>query len=173
MARLARDELELDTVLFMPAYSPPHKDDENVLDFDTRVAMLRLATKDEPSVQVSLMEAERSGPSFTVDLLSAYRADHADDIYFIVGADSLRDLPTWKNPNDVMRLATLVVFPRDEIGLRLPVPGPASVVVIEQSVPAVSSTDIRKRAVAGETLDGMVAPGVADFIRAHHVYGGG
>ena len=82
----------------MPALVPPHKYDANVSPYETRVEMTRLAAAGHAGVEISRMEERRGGRSYTVDLLRDYVKTHDDDLYFILGADSLRDLPSWKDP---------------------------------------------------------------------------
>lgn len=172
MAVTARDKLGLDVVLLVPAPRPPHKDPGGVGAWEHRVAMTRLAAAGLDGVDVSLHETGIAGESYTVDSLRRYRELYDDDVYFILGADSLRDLPGWKEPRTILALATLVVFPREGIDARLAVPGEAGVVVFERPTIDVSSSDIRKRWLSGESIEPFVPPAVFGYIRDHSLYAG-
>ena len=120
MALAARAALRLDRVFFLPAPHPPHKSDADTTEYRHRLAMLEAAIADTPELQVTHIEAG-DATSYTVELLRACRQRTAADLYFILGADSLAELATWREPAEVMRLATLVVFPRTGDVVRAPV----------------------------------------------------
>lgn len=170
MAQTARDALGLERVLMLPAPRPPHKEGESVTAWKHRAAMVDAATRGVDGVEVSDIESTREGASFTVDTLRACRDRYGADLYFIMGADSLRDLPTWRDPGGILALCTLVVFPRTGIPMRLPVPGEASLVVFESPVIDVSSTDIRARFEKGERPSELVPDPVLDYIDRNGLY---
>jgi nicotinate-nucleotide adenylyltransferase len=170
MARAARETLGLDRVLLMPAPRPPNKDPGHLSDWDDRVAMARLAARGLDRVEVSLHELDTQGASYTVKSLRRYRELYDEDIYFILGADSLRDLPAWREPEALLGLATIVVFPRDNIAPVLEVRGDASLVVFESPVVDVSSSDIRGRRRAGEAIESLVPKAVLGYIEDHSLY---
>jgi nicotinate-nucleotide adenylyltransferase len=87
-----------------------------------------------------------------------------------MGGDSLLELGSWSRPQELLQLCTVVVFPRAGSPIRLDVPGPATIVVIEAPAIDVSSSQIRHRVRAGEPVDAMVAPGVLAYIREHALY---
>jgi nicotinate-nucleotide adenylyltransferase len=170
MAETARDVLELDRVLLMPAPRPPHKNPKGLSTWEHRVAMARLAAGILDGVEVSLHEADTPGDSYTAESLRRYRRLYKDEIYFILGADSLRDLPGWKEPEAIVSLATLVVFPREGIDPRLSGDDEAGVVVFESPAIDVSSSEIRRMRRAGEPIDSLVPPPVLDYILNHDLY---
>jgi nicotinate-nucleotide adenylyltransferase len=170
MAETARDALALDKVLLMPAPHPPHKDERDLTDWDARVEMARLAVGGVEGIEVSRHEIDTRGASYTVKMLRRYRELYDDEIYFILGADSLRDLPKWREPQSILELATIVVFPRDDIAPVLKVQGDASVVVFEQPVIEVSSSDIREKRRRGERIASYVPPAVHGYILDHSLY---
>jgi nicotinate-nucleotide adenylyltransferase len=96
MAGAARETLGLDRVLLMPAPRPPHKGAGELTAWEHRLAMAELAARDVDCVEVSLHEKDTPGESYTVESLRRFRAKHDDELYFIMGADSLRDLPGWR-----------------------------------------------------------------------------
>ena len=170
MAREARESLGLNKVLLMPAPRPPHKDSGVISPWDDRVAMARLAARGLDGVEVSLHELETPGASYTVESLRRYRELYDDEIYLIMGADSLRDLPAWREPEVLLELATIVVIARDGIAPVLEVRGDASVVVFESPVVDVSSSEIRRKRRAGEPIDSLVPEAVLDYIEDHSLY---
>jgi len=168
VAEAAKDQLDLAKVLFMPAPRPPHKDAEG--SWETRLEMARLAVEDVVGVEISRHEVETPGSSYTVEMLRRYRELYDDEIYFILGADSLRDLPGWRDPQTILELATIVVFPRNDIAPVLEVQGDASVVVFERPVIDVSSSDIREKRRRGESIESLVPPAVHGYILDHSLY---
>jgi len=169
MARVARDVLGLDRVLFSVSPHPPHKRAEATGDYGRRVEMVRLAIAGADGIALTRIE-EPHDPSYTADLLRACHFRTRADLYFIIGADSLAELPSWKDPAEIVRLATLVVFPRDHRPVFLGVPGDASLAVFEAPVIDVSSSGIRASIRAGEVPRDSLAPAVAAYIEQHGLY---
>lgn len=170
MAAVARDTLGLARVFFSPAPQPPHKRDEPVTAWEHRRGMLVAAIAGEAAMAVTDLERD-AHPSFTVELLRAAAARTAADLYFILGADSLGGLADWREPEEILRLCTLVVFPRDDRPVHLPVAGPAALVVFEAPRLDVSSTALRAALAAGRTPEaGALPAGVADYIAGHRLY---
>jgi nicotinate-nucleotide adenylyltransferase len=169
MARHARETLGLDRVVFSVAPRPPHKSAAHTSSFDHRFEMVRRAIDGTDGLCVTRIEDEHD-VSFTVDLLRACRARTRADLYFIIGADSLVELPTWKEPGEILRLATLVVFARDQAALRLEVPGPSALVVFDAPTFEVSSTLVRRRLAAGDNAGALVSATVAEYAATHHLY---
>ena len=113
MAGEAFTKLRLDRMLFVPAARPAHKRSRTIASAAHRVQMLRLATRGVPGFEVSTLEVERGGVSFTVDTLE-HLSRQARDLYFVMGQDSLEDLPTWRDPERIAQLARLLVVPRGD-----------------------------------------------------------
>jgi nicotinate-nucleotide adenylyltransferase len=169
MARAAGDVLELDRVFFSVAPAPPHKRAEPVTAYPERVAMVAAAIADDDRLALTRIE-EAHTPSFTVDLLRACRERTRADLYFIMGADSVSELQTWREPTEIARLATIVVFPRTGGATRVPIAGEVSVVVFEAPVVDVSSTAVRARLERGENADDDLSPAVARYIESRGLY---
>lgn len=178
MARAAQDALGLAEIIFMPAKQPPHKLDDPVSPLETRVAMLERALAGEPTFVISMLEAERQGPSYTVETLRILRRELGDDaeIFFIIGEDSLVNFPTWHQPHEIVKLCKLAVLQRPKYDVDLDaldkrVPGvKASVVLIRARELDISSSDIRERVARGESIRKLVPARVADYIESHHLY---
>jgi nicotinate-nucleotide adenylyltransferase len=115
-AQEAHARLGLDRVVLMPAGIPPHKEVPADPGPEARFELCRLAIGDDERFEVSRLELERSGPSYTVDTLRALREQRPqDELTFIVGGDMARSLPTWREPERVLGLATLAVAERDDV----------------------------------------------------------
>ncbi len=170
MARVALERIPLDTVLLMPAPRPPHKKPDDLTSYSMRLHMTGLAVEGEAGLQVSRMEEAGSGPSYTVELLERYRREHDDDVYLILGADSVNDLPDWKSPASILNIATLVVFPRAGCAPVVPVEGEAAVVLFEEPLIDISSSGIRQRVRDGKPIDSLVPKAVHKFILDNSLY---
>lgn len=178
IARLLREALDLDRVVWVPAGRPPHKAGQIVSSDQDRLAMLRLALEGSPSDEISTIDLERAGPSYTADTLELLAQQlQPARLVFLMGEDSLRDLPTWHEPERIVQAAELAVAGRPGIDadLELVARDVPSIRGRVQTVPidevAISSSDIRQRARAGESLSGLAPPAVAAYIRERGLYG--
>jgi nicotinate-nucleotide adenylyltransferase len=189
-ARAAHDTLNLDEVRFVPSARPPHRPDRPRAAEHDRVEMVRRAICDVDGWEVSTLELERQGPSYTWDTLLSLRAEglFPSQIFFITGADAFADIATWYRYPDVLDAANFVVITRpgmtlDAMRERVPsliermisVEDVANVaethiIPIASSTPDVSSTDIRLRAARGESLANLVPSAVAAYITEHRLY---
>ncbi len=178
LARAARDELGLDEVLFLPAGQPWRKAGQMIASNEHRLAMLRRALEGEAAFQVSRLELERPGPSYTADTLEALRDDRPEDeLFFLLGEDALMDLPNWERPRRILELARLAVARRADSSLealeeaerRLPGLG-ERVVWLKRPALAVSATEIRERVSEGQPIGGLVPAAVEEYIRIQGLY---
>lgn len=174
LAEQAREQLQLQRVLFIPAGDPWRKAQRGVTPAADRLAMVRLAVRDNPAFAVDEREVRRSGPTYTVDTLRELRGElgAAAEVYFVVGEDALADLPAWRDPAGIAELAYIAVAPRP--GWTPPPSLPFDInrlVRIEMPLMDVSSTELRARARAGRSLRYFVPDAVAAYIREHGLYG--
>jgi nicotinate-nucleotide adenylyltransferase len=178
IASEAQERLNFAQVIFVPAQQPPHKPNEPITPFATRVAMLECALYGKASFVISMVEAQRPGPSYTVDTLRAMRQEYAPntELFFIMGMDSLANFATWHAPDEIVKLCKLAVLERpgyrvDLDTLEAKVPGVKSAVVF---VPApeldISASEVRERAARGESLSGLVPPAVEQYIIENRLY---
>lgn len=166
MAEAARKELNLDRLLLIPDGDPPHKA-KGLAGKGHRLHMVERAAKGR--FEVSAMEVERPGKTYTVDTLEVLHTLYPDAaLYMIIGADTLRDLPTWRDAPRVFALCQFAVFARGDLPLA-PVEG-ARVVRMETVIPDISATMIRKRVHQGYSLEGYTPPAVEDYIGRHRLY---
>lgn len=179
MAKCAVKELSLDTLYVMPAHTPPHKQGKALAPNEDRLAMCRLAFEGEKNIAVSDYEIQQGGTSYTYLTCRHFRALYPDaEIFWLVGTDMLRDFPTWKNPEEILSIATLCVCGRaEELGwaeeenekfYRLFGKKFLTVSYIGKDV---SSTKIRVLAGAGMRLTDFLPENVANYIQEKGLYG--
>jgi nicotinate-nucleotide adenylyltransferase len=176
LAEQCRESCALDRVWFVVAGEPPHKRRERTV-VAHRLEMARIAVAGHPAFVVSEIEATRPGPHYSVETLESVRREHPDDeLFFLIGADSLNDLPTWRDPVRIAQLATIVVVNRTGIEQvdRAPLPsfGPGSHEIVPVTIPSIgiASTDLRRRASEGKSIRYMVPRGVGAYIEAQGLY---
>jgi nicotinate-nucleotide adenylyltransferase len=176
VASQALAALELARVLFVPVFEPPHKSIEADPGVEHRVAMCRLAVSGDERLDVSLVEAEVPGPSFTVDTLSKlHDRCPGDQLTFIVGGDMALSLPTWREPAAILSLASLGVAEREGVARtdiieRLADLGTENVRFFAMPRIDVSSSLIRRFVAAGRPIRYLVPDAVADYIAAEGLY---
>ena len=113
LAELCREQCRLDEVRLIPAAIPPHKQDKVCRSGDQRLEMLKLAIGGHSSIRPWDVELRRGGVSYTIDTLHALRDEHPKaEVFLLMGADSLLDLPNWRQPSEICQLACLVVVNR-------------------------------------------------------------
>ncbi len=182
-ASAARRALSLDRLLLLPSRTPPHRSTEPRASVFHRFAMAALAAA-ERDMSVSDLEVRREGPSYTALTLEAlHREGFAPtELFFITGSDAFADVGTWHDYPRILQLANFVVVSRPGAPrVSDVIPNPQSpipdvhptapkVLSVEANTPDVSSTDIRRRVGAGESIDGLVPSSVAGHIRRHHLY---
>lgn len=165
-----RHELALDRVLMVPAGVPWQKAHLQISPAEDRLAMLHATIDGVDGLEVSTIELEREGESYTVDTIEALTAANPDDEHFlIVGSDVAPGLDTWRRPEALRSLVTLVIYERaGSVGGRPPAGWSATVVDVPQI--GVSSTELRERVRDGRPIGGLVTPAVARHIRARKLY---
>lgn len=180
LARAARDRHRLETVLFVPNRRPPHKGVRAAAHH--RYRMVTLALEGEEGLEVTDREVMREGPSYTVDTLREIRVEEGQgcEIFFIIGADTLPELPTWKEFLEIADLARIVAVGRQgyplDVEVALSGKVPDAVVrqiqgdAISPGVAETSSTAVRDRVRRGLPLEGWVSPSVADYISQNNLY---
>ncbi|MDG3002538.1 nicotinate-nucleotide adenylyltransferase [Paludisphaera mucosa] len=176
LAEQCREACGLDRVWFVVANEPPHKRGAKRSGVHHRLEMARLAIAGNAAFEVSDIEANRSGPSYSVDTLEQIRAERPEDeLFFLIGGDSLVDLPTWREPDRIARLATIVVVNRPGSGADAPPAdslGPDARTLEFVTIPpiGIASHDVRGRLRDGRSIRYMVPRSVEAYIDAHALY---
>ena len=193
MADEVCEALRLDRLLLVPAAQPPHKPAAELAPASHRYRMTALAVREHPRFEVSDVEIKRSGPSYTVDTLTALQ--DRGRLHLVIGSETFLDLLTWREPRRVASLARLVVIPRAgsafdpkgaaaqkvlrEIGVT---PGgfvhaasgaalpPHGVVIVHATSLPLSASELRRRVREGRSLAFRMPPAVIDYVRAHGLY---
>ena len=178
-AEAARDELELARVLFVPAGDPPHKQDQSKSACRHRQAMIEAAIAGDSNFELCLVDLERPGPHYSVDMVRLIRARYRlarEDCYFIIGGDSLADLPAWHRPERLLEQCLLAVVHRpgsqpDVRQLETVITGLSrGLVWVPSPTLDLSGTEIRERVAAGRSIRYQVPEPVRDYIREQGLY---
>lgn len=170
VAQEARVRLGLDRVILVPAAVPPHKLDRELTAPEVRVEMLRAATAGDDGFEVSEVELRRSGPSYTVDTLRELGGDgRYGRLHLLMGADQFQEFHTWREQEEILRLAEVVVLSR--AGLEIEEPA-ASLPHRRLEVPRIeiSATGIRRRVGEGLPIRYLVPSAVERIIAARSLY---
>jgi nicotinate-nucleotide adenylyltransferase len=179
IAEAARLKFDLSRVIFVPAGQPWLKTDRKITQSIQRVEMVRLAIAGKADFEVSTVEIDRPGPSYSVDTVSilSQRLGAAARIFFLVGWDSLAELPQWQEPGKLIQLCTLAAVTRPGLSrpdlalLESSVPGiTKSVVWLDIPPINVSSSDIRDRVARGQSIHGLVPEDVESYIKENKLY---
>lgn len=169
LARAAMSQFHLDKVLFIPAYIPPHKKNRtDVAPANVRRKMVEIAIKDQAGFEVSTIEIDRKGISYTSDTLRELKKIYpAAEFYLIVGEDSLRDLPSWKDIDDIRKTARVAAARR-----RASASGQedADVLWIQMPEYPISSSNIREELKKGKLSPGVLPEEIESYIRREKVY---
>lgn len=175
VARDVADALSLDRLLWVPARVSPHKLTRPVSPPALRLEMVRAAAAEDPRFQVSEVELGRPGPSYTVDTLRELRARWpAAALFLVLGADQLRVFAGWRDPGEILALATLALMDRegeDAAVVAPDLPGMERSVHVPVTRVDVSATRVRAAVAAREDVSGMVPAGVLAVIRRERLYG--
>jgi nicotinate-nucleotide adenylyltransferase len=173
VARTALEQLGLSEVVFIPNGIPPHKPIQPTVDKEDRLRMVSEAIADDPRLSVSRIEVDREGPSYTIDTIRALSHDYSQGICFIIGADRLLQIETWKEPEALLRSVPFVLAPRGGVNMRLfrepPFDG-AELYVLEMEEVDLSSTHLRAKIRRGESIEGLVPASVARYVADHGLY---
>jgi nicotinate-nucleotide adenylyltransferase len=179
IAEEARTRLALDRVIFIPAGEPWMKPGHVVSAAGQRVEMVKLAISSNPDFSLSLSEIERPGPTYTVDTLEQLLGELGYDtqLFLLLGWDSVAELPAWKAPYRVSKMATVVAFPRpgftkpEIAALERVMPGIAErMVFLDEPYLEISSTGIRKRIADGGSIRYLVPDAVGQYIIEYRLY---
>lgn len=172
VAEAVRSELALDRILFIPAAIPPHKMNHDIAAPQHRVEMVRRAVEGNPYFAVSEMEVRRGGISFTVDTLRQLQREQPDArLFLLIGMDNLPEFPTWRSPERILELATVVVMTRPGFAANdVPPDLKGRVRICPVPTIGIASSEIRARVKEGKSIRYLVADPVRDYIHHHNLY---
>ncbi|MBL7069090.1 MAG: nicotinate-nucleotide adenylyltransferase [Candidatus Omnitrophica bacterium] len=144
LAEKSVDRLGLDKLIFVPAYIPPHKRyDSGIIKWQDRYRMIELAIDGKKGFDISDVEIKRKGASYSINTIKEFKEIYGDKdaLYFIAGSDSVGELDTWKDIDELKKLCTFVIVKRPGFKAQAP---PEDTVVLELDTPDISATDIRE-----------------------------
>jgi nicotinate-nucleotide adenylyltransferase len=170
-AAAARDQLQLDRVLVVVAGDPWQKRGRVGAPADARFEMVAAAIEDSEGLVASRLEIDRTGPTYTIDTVDFLRSERPRELFLVVGSDVAGSLETWHRAEDLRRAVTLAIVDREDVAPSIPPEGWRSTRVHMPRLD-VSSTDLRRRIAAGESVDFLVPPPAARILRARGLYTG-
>jgi nicotinate-nucleotide adenylyltransferase len=158
-------------VIFVPTGEPWQK--QTLTAAEHRLKMTQLAIADNPLFEISTVDIDRGGPTYTIDTLRDIRVSHpSSELYFITGADAISQIMSWKNIDALWPLAKFVGVTRPGHELNVPKMAQADVSILEIPALAISSTDIRARVKAGKPVDYLLPDAVIEYIHKNELYRG-
>lgn len=178
-AEMARSKFNLSKVLFIPSGTPPHKDRSDISAAGLRFEMIERAIQDNPAFDISALELERKGPSFTVDTLRVLRRTWpGHELYFITGTDALREIFFWHEAEEILMMTEFIGaarpgFDASDFLLQVQQEHPETqgrIHYLEVPALAISSTDIRARVKRGQPIRYLLPEPVRHFIQQYGLY---
>lgn len=169
LANAAFSAIDLDKLIFIPTFIPPHKDIDGPIDPEARLAMIKLASNINPKFEISRLELDRRNVSYTIDTISFIKNLYSreTELFFILGSDSLNSLESWKDSAKLKEICKFIV------GIR-----PDNVInnsffnaqIIPMEPLDISSSDIRVRIKSGKDISNLVPKSVCEYIERHNLY---
>jgi len=162
-------QLRLDKVIFVPSFLPPHKDDEELIDAEHRFQMVSRAIEGNSRFEVSRIEIDSKEKSYSVETLKKFKAQYepTTEFFFITGSDSLKELFSWKDIDEIFKLSKFVVATRPGFPVKK-MPKETQLVVITEI--EVSSSGIRKRLKEHKSIRYIVPDPVREYINENKIY---
>lgn len=175
LARAALAELQLDEIIFLPAHRNPLKTRKVTTSGKHRLGMVEALIRNEPQMAVSDMELTRGGVSYTVDTLGELQMVRPAEYWFLMGADALKGLPEWRNPQRLMKLCRLGVAIRPpmtdgDLAARVPEAFKDKVDIVHMPPMDVSSTDLRDKLSRNANTNPHLTADVLKYISTHQLY---
>jgi nicotinate-nucleotide adenylyltransferase len=178
LAAEAHKQLGLDRLLWVLTPDPPHKQGRSIAPLDHRLAMVKLAIADDPQFELSTVELTRPGPHYALDTVQILAGQNSGaDLVYLMGGDSLRDLPTWHRPADFISACHRIGVMRrpedavDLAALEKNLPGLTSkVCFVEAPLIDIAAHEIRLRIAGGLPFRYFLPPGVYRYIAEHNLY---
>lgn len=172
LAQFVKEELDVDKILFVPSFLPPHKDHTSYSDFQHRYNMLQLAIESNPDFLISNIEYKRQGTSYSYLTIDEIKQQYnLDKVYFLIGGDSLVNFHQWRNPERILDSAQVVVVGRtDSTYENVDKKIIDKVRIIDSPVIEISSTSIRQRIFDGKPVEYQIPEIIHKYIKKHNLY---
>lgn len=168
MAEQVGKQLDLNKVWFMPTAKPPHAPGKQTIAAQHRLEMVKLAIQDNPLFALQPYEVFKGGTNYTVDTMSHFVKEYPEaDFYFIIGGDSVRDLPTWRRIEELSQLVQFVGIRRPGIEVQESI---YPVIWVDSPLVDLSSTEIRLRVYLEQSIRYQVPQSVINYIQEHQLY---
>ncbi|MBL7066565.1 MAG: nicotinate (nicotinamide) nucleotide adenylyltransferase [Candidatus Marinimicrobia bacterium] len=174
IAEYIRDKLNIETVLFIPAYIAPHKIKYSVSSVEDRLKMLQLAVSDHSGLQISKVEIQRKGVSYSIDTIRQIKEGmdiKSKDLYILIGADSFLEFHTWRDPDKILEESSVLVAGRPGFDIReVSEEFRNKIQVVSAPLIDISATMIRQRIREGKSIRSLVPALVEDYILRKGLY---
>lgn len=178
IAEQAFNRYDLKKVIFMPAGNPPHKNNQNLTNAELRLQMVKIAIEDNDHFTFSDWEFKKNEPSYTADTLRHFSNKYKEEIYFIIGADSLLDIPNWKEPEFLMKNGSFIVARRPNYSLEKILKKVFfkshrdNLHIMNSFLIDISSSLIRNNIKKNRTIRYMTLDSIIQFINENNIYSG-
>jgi len=174
IAEYIRDKLNIETVLFIPAYIAPHKIKYSVSSVEDRLKMLQLAVSDHSGLQISKVEIQRKGVSYSIDTIRQIKEGmdiKSKDLYILIGADSFLEFHTWRGPDKILEESSVLVAGRPGFDIReVSEEFRNKIQMVSAPLIDISATMIRQRIREGKSIRSLVPALVEDYILRKGLY---
>lgn len=179
LANYCKEKLNLNKIIFIPTYTPPHKSDKDLVSEVHRLNMCSIAVRNFEDYLVSDIEIKRKGKSYTYETLTNLKEIYPDDsLYFITGADMFLTLEKWKNPNVIFDKAIIAAVPRNRMDfevlnshyINFLKPLGATACIFDEPVLSVSSTFIRENIDNYDLIESLIDRNVYEYITKNNLY---
>jgi len=169
LAEEAKEKLNLEKVIFVPVYIPPHKKDKEITEADDRLKMVSLAIRGNPSFEASTFEIDSKATSYSIETLREFKRKYGEDtkLFFITGADSLGELFSWKGLDEIFKLSQFIVANRPGYDIANL---PKEVEAVTITPLEISSSQIRRKIKEGKSIRYLVPEAVREYISAKGLY---
>lgn len=168
IAQSILEEMLLHEVIFIPAGNPPHK--RKYTPFPLRYQMIEQAIKNNPHFKVSDIENRLSGKTYTIDVVRALQKQQTGEMYLIIGSDQWDEFDTWKTPDMLIELCTIIIVPRPDHPIKGLARRQKNIVVAHSPLIDISSTTIRDKIECNESIQYLVMPEVLKLIQKRKLY---
>lgn len=160
----------VEKIIFVPCHLHPFNKTLSASNTQ-RLAMLELATAEQPLFSIDTRELDHNKTSYMYDTLMSLQQDYPQESFaLLLGTDTFNDLPKWHQWQKIIELVTIILLPRPGYQPHLPDPVP-NLIELNTTLPDISSSDIKNRCAAGKSLQGLLPPAIIDYIHQQHIYG--